>query len=499
VGVTKEDVFDADIELTAGSNTTSLAGGLLLLTKLSQVGYVDGAPHEGQVMAYAGGPIVAGSADKPENIKVGRVLGGARVKKDQPYVLMLRENRRSIRTSALLQSVIGTRFFYLDGVEQKAMAEAKSDEFLELRVPKTYHQNQSRFFQVLQLLPIIENPDLKAARMAQWSKELLDPKTSGVAALKLEGAGRAATESLKQGLANSDPNVKFFSAEALAYLNDASGADILADAAVRRPEFRAFALAALAAADQAASVSKLRQLLAHPDIEVRYGAFNALRSLDENDIYLGKTRVLIDEPIALPDDEDDLMAMQIVAARARANRPKDPFSLYLVDCDGPPLVHVSNSRRSEIVVFGKRQKLTPPLVLGDPGSVLINAGSNDDEAQISRVAADKDSTDQHLSSPLDLGSIIQNSVALGATYPQVVGLLRMAEKQKNLEGPLCIDAMPQATDAYEKAQLASQAKPAKKDEAVQRAGGVKDKGRRPLLDRLRPKPRNGTKENKKSG
>src|SRR5262249_41189475 len=186
-------------------------------------------------------------------------------------------------SAALVQSVIGRRFFYLDGVEQKGMAEAKTDEYIKLSVPKTYHQNQSRYFQVLQHLSVIDSPELRAARLEQWTKELLDPKSSGVAALKLEGIGRGAVEALKKGLASPDQNVLLFSAEALAYLNDVSGADILADASVGRPEFRAFALAALSATDQAASVTRLRQLLSNPDVEVRYGAFNALRALDEND------------------------------------------------------------------------------------------------------------------------------------------------------------------------------------------------------------------------
>ncbi len=487
VGITKADVFDADIELTAGSSTSSLAGGQLLLTKLAQVGYIDGAAREGAVLAYAGGPIVTGSAEKPDDLKHGRVLGGARVKKDQPYLLVIKENRKSVRVSALIQNVIAGRFFYLDGVEQKGMAEAKNDEYLELRVPKNYHQNQARFFQVVQSLPILDSPELRARRMEKWAAELLDPKTAGVAALRLEGVGRNAIDTLKKGLNSPDPGVRFFAAESLAYLNDASGVDVLADAAVKRPDFRAFALAALSAADQAASVSRLRQLLSNPDIEIRYGAFNALRTADENDVYLGKTRVLIDDPMELPPDDQDTMALQIASVRARAKRPKDPFALYLVDCDGPPMIHVSNVRRSEIVVFGRSQKLLPPLVLGDPGSVLVNAGVYDKEAHLSRLSSgDVDATNQKVSCPLEVGAVVQQAAGMGVSYPQIVALLRMAEKQKNLEGPLSMDALPQATNAYEKAQLAGESfDSVKKDEAVGRASDSKKSARPNLLERLR--------------
>ena len=47
---------------------------------------------------------------------------------------------------------------------------------------------------------MVDTPALRAQRMSTWSKELLDPKTSGVAALKLEGLGPTASETLQAGL-----------------------------------------------------------------------------------------------------------------------------------------------------------------------------------------------------------------------------------------------------------------------------------------------------------
>ena len=44
---------------------------------------------------------------------------------------------------------------------------------------------------------------------------------------------------------------------------------------VQLPEFRAYALAALAAMDQTAAHTKLRHLMDSPEMQVRYGAFNA--------------------------------------------------------------------------------------------------------------------------------------------------------------------------------------------------------------------------------
>ncbi len=109
------------------------------------------------------------------------------------------------------------------------MATAKTPSYLVLKVPTLYHQNQEHFFRVVQLLPMIDSPELRTRRIAAWSKELLDPKTAGVAAMKLEGLGSAGIEPLKAGLKNPNPQVRFFCAESLAYLNDTSGVDALGE------------------------------------------------------------------------------------------------------------------------------------------------------------------------------------------------------------------------------------------------------------------------------
>jgi hypothetical protein len=333
---------------------------------------------------------------------------------------------------------------------------------------------------------------LRAERVAKWAKELLDPKTAGVAALKLEGMGPNAKAPLKAGLESPDADVRFFAAEALAYLHDGSGAEELARAAADREEFRAFALAALAASDQAGAISHLREMIGHPDPELRYGAFNALRTADPNDPFLGRKPVLVQE---LPEfDErtmEDPMALQMAITRARKEMPRDPFALYAVDCEGPPLIHVSNNRRSEIVVFGARQKLLTPVVLGDPSSVLVNASSLDEKLQLTRIASGgAEEADRRLESGPEVVEVVQKAATLGASYPQICSLLKSAEAQKNLEGPLYVDALPAASPGYEKAQLALEGGDAKKDAEVGRASGTKDGGRQGLFRRMLPGRKN---------
>ena len=140
--------------------------------------------------------------------------------------------------------------------------------------------------------------------------------------MKLEGLGAANIDALKTGLKSTNAQVRFFSAEALAFLNDTSGVDTLGETAIQNKNFRVYALAALASMDQPASHLKLRKLMDEPEIELRYGALDALRTLDPHDPFLGQVRV-VDEPKEETDDDEpvDSMAVAITNASRRRNTP----------------------------------------------------------------------------------------------------------------------------------------------------------------------------------
>ena len=485
VGSTPADRIDVQLELPPACGTTSLAGGYLLQTRLREMMIAGGSPKEGADYATALGPVLIGTAADPKNPKIGRVLGAARVKKTIPFTLVINENRRSVKTSSILEKVVNQRFHFADGVNESGAAKGKTDAHLELKVTRVYHHNQDRYFRVIKLLPIVDSPELAAERLVTWGQELLNPKTAGVAALKLEGQGVTASETLKKGLESPNAQVRFFAAEALAYLDDASGVEVLADTATHQREFRAYALAALAATDQAAAHMALRKLMEVADIEVRYGAFNALRTLDEGDPFLGRVRVL-DDP-AGPEDESQEGSMALALANRRRNRPEDPFALYLVDCDGPPMIHVANTRRCEVVLFGRDQKVLTPLVLGN-GSILLNASDGDESIQISKIVPPRvgeSDGDSKIAASLAVGDVIRQTANLGAKYPDIVSILQAAEKQKNLPGPLVVDAVPGTSPVYLEAALFRKDTTAKKDDAVKQSKLDAEKPRKGFFDRVR--------------
>lgn len=485
VGASPKDRLDATVELAPASGTKSLIGGHLLECRLREVMVLGGSTREGQDFAFVSGPVMTGSQTQPDNVKLGRILGGARVRREIPFQLILDAKRKSFRTSAMVEAVVNQRFPQSEGVEQKGSVKAKTDQYLELKIPRVYHLNESRFFRVVKLLPMIDSPSLRSQRMIECGRDLLDPAKAGIAALRLEGFGPNSVDILKTGLQSANSQVRFFAAEALAFLNDPSGADVLTETVKTRPEFRAYALAALAATDQAAFHMGLRRLMDTADVEVRYGAFNALRTISPDDPFLGQVRVLDDPHAVEPDAEtDDSMAVAISRSAARRHKD-DPFSLYLVDCDGPPMVHVARTRRCEIVVFGRGQKFLPPIVLGK-GPYLLNASENDQSVQISKIVPSKfGDGDAKVDSGLEMGDVLRRAANLGATYPELVAILQAAERQKNLPGPLVVDAVPGASPSYVKAAILGEDLTSKKDVGLKRTKLDETKPkRRSVVDRL---------------
>ena len=137
--------------------------------------------------------------------------------------------------------------------------------------------------------------------------------------------------------------------------------------------------------------------------------------------------------------------------------------MHQVDSEGPPVIHVSRTRRSEIVVFGRSQKLLPPIVLGT-GAILLNAAEKDDEIEISKIVPSKfGDSDVKLRTSLELAEVIRRVANLGTTYPEMVAILDAANRQKNLPGTLVVDAVPVSNMDYLQAAILGKDAKAKVD------------------------------------
>ncbi len=163
------------------------------------------------------------------------------------------------------------------------LAVAGDNKVISLGVPEQYKLNQPRFLRVVRLVPMAERPETLARYRHRLAEVLLDPKKTVQASLRLEALGTDSVEVLKQGLQSEHTLVRFCSAEALAYLGSPSCGEELARAVQEQPALRSYALTALASLDEAVSHVKLRELLSSNSTEARYGAFRALRALDERE------------------------------------------------------------------------------------------------------------------------------------------------------------------------------------------------------------------------
>ncbi len=187
--------------------------------------------------------------------------------------LFIAPEDKSIRLSAQIGQVINRRFHtHVRGVKQ-GVATPRTDERIDLKVHPRYKDNIARYLRVVRSIPLRESASEQALRVGLLERQLLDPITSATAAVRLEALGHDAVTALAKGIASSDAEVRFYAAEALAYLDENEAAVPLARAAREEPAFRANALAALSTINDMAAHDELVSLLEVPSSETRYGAF----------------------------------------------------------------------------------------------------------------------------------------------------------------------------------------------------------------------------------
>ncbi len=412
-GMQAGDRFDIEVRTSSRSDTTSLRGGHLLETRLSEMAVLGNQVRTGHIMAVAmGAVLVDPTADADGETALatrGRVLSGGVATKSRNLGLILDHDHQSVRLSQSIGKAINHRFHtYIDGQKQ-GVATPKTDEFVEVVLHPRYKDNVGRFMRVVRNLPLAESGTQRQARLELLNAQLLDPITSATAALRLEAiGGDLAIETLTEGLSSKDLEVRFYAAEALAYLDETAAVETLTQVIREEPAFRISALAALSAMDDGAAYDNLRTLLGVKSAETRYGAFRAMTSMAPGDAFLRG---------------EDMQGM---------------FTYHVLDVPGPPMIHVTNSHRPEIVLFGTKHELQLPLVLDAGSEILIN-GLSGGEIKVSQFGG---TTQQRTVAP-DVESVIRAVVELGGTYPDVVQMLQQAKNSGALTSRFRVNALPE--------------------------------------------------------
>lgn len=434
-GARKGDPIDVEVSLPPQSKTRSLRGGYLkycILYNYDSKKHVDpqykgpDGVLKGTRIAAAEGPLLVdfGGGKDSDREKVGRIWGGGRVHLPRPFfILMNEEFKRAAVTQTVADRINESLQGQFHGTATE-LASAKNNQVVVLQVPEQYRLNLPRYLRVVRLVPLRDGGPHSPYRQ-QVAQDLLDPKRTVTAALRLEALGTASVEALKKGLTSEHALVRFCAGEALAYLGDAACGDVLARTIDEQPTLRAFALTAMASLDENVCRIRLAELLASPAPEVRYGAFRALRALDERDTAIAGEFL------------------------------NESFWLHRAAPSSQPLVHLSHSRRAEIVLFGEEVTLTPPFSFLS-GEFTVTAGRDDNKCTITRLSLHRGTGRKQVS--LKLEEILRTLADMGASYPNVDELLTQADRcvhrggSRCLSAPLAIDALPQETSVFDLAK-----------------------------------------------
>jgi hypothetical protein len=446
-GVRRDEFVDVSVALPEGSRVKSLRGGVLQPTPLmnfSTQGEVreylkqnDFNPKgegnrvlRGHDVVIACGPVQAAltgtgdaAAASDEPLKRGFVWSGGKLLDGRPMYLILKTDQQRYRVAEQVATRLNETFHAGDGPGTKVAA-AKHKDLVAVAVPPRYRLNRPHFMRVVWAVPLTPAADV-SAYLREQEDRLLKPETALQAAIRLEAFGQPSIPTLNGALASDYPLVRFAAAEALAYLGNTAAAAPLGRIAAEHPALQAYALTALAALDDGLGGSKLEELLAAKEPELRYGAFRALREVDP------------------------------AGDMVRGTWARRAYVIHEIPAGGPSLVHLRTEGRSEVVLFGEAPKLLPPFSLTAGPNMTVTARAGDPVATVSRFSP-KSGEPTHVQCPLAVADVLRTMAELGGTYTDAAELLDKAHDRKALSCRLAKDALPQAVPIKKLAEAARQ-------------------------------------------
>ncbi|MEM9643539.1 MAG: flagellar basal body P-ring protein FlgI [Planctomycetota bacterium] len=424
-GAREGDPIDLLVISPPESHAKDLHGGWMIGTQLRHQQLLNRRMRKSGVLAMGKGPVLTLGDCRPESDGSerlrGMVLAGGRVTETRDLGLVLRPEFQHVQISAAIANAINRRFFFFDGTTRRGIATAKEDDYIQLEVHPRYAKNQGRLLEVVRAIGVKPESAETQTRLAELGKRLGDPETASDAAIQLEGLGESAIPTLLKGLETSDLEVRFYVAEALAYLDREEAIEPLIQAARDTAAFRYPALLALQGIEQHQAIESLRELMNQESMETRYGAFCAVRRR--------------------PD-----------AAGALAGENVDgQFRLFTVPSEGTPAVVVSMRESPEIVVFGDVEPLDMKVPLFGSGGLMVRTNEESPGfVHISRFRPGKE--DQFTSVPATVPGLCRGIASVGGGYGDVVSILREAKANDCFTQRLAMDPLTAPLRTYHRDQ-----------------------------------------------
>jgi len=168
-GVRKGDRFDVVIEVPPDHDTTSLAGGWLMETRLAEMAIIGNSLRDGHELGIAVGPVLVdpvseGTRDSKSKLRA-RVPGGGVSLTDREIGLAIAPEHRSFAMSKRLGDWINRRFHAVIRGAKRGVATPKTDRYIALEVPEVYRHNLPRYLRVVQSVAVIEPTEGRHARL----------------------------------------------------------------------------------------------------------------------------------------------------------------------------------------------------------------------------------------------------------------------------------------------------------------------------------------------
>ncbi|TWT50333.1 flagellar basal body P-ring protein [Rubripirellula amarantea] len=422
-GARRGDPIDLKVLAPKESQVSDLGGGWLLDTRLRRQIQTSrrvskGSVHSGVVLAIGAGPVVTRASHQPgddiANRIEGNVISGGRVQESRKLGLVLRPGYQHVKISSALAEAVSKRFYFFDGSTRRGVATAKEDDLIDVELHPRYRDNVYRYMEVVRAIGVEPESTKTQARLIQLADMLAQPSTSADAALQLEAMGEGAVPTLIEGVKSTNPEVRFYAAEALAYLDRDEAISPLEHAIRSEAAFRLPALIALQGLKSYESLEALKRLLHEPSLETRYGAFVSIRRRRDGKPQLG-------------------------------GQSLGSFWLYRVPSSGPPAVVISLRESPEVVVFGDVPTLQLEKFLRGPAGILVQADETEG-IKISRFEIGKD--DQRVRVSNKVADTIVGLSQVGAGYGEVIEILRMAKDTDALKAQLAVDPLPRSQRKY---------------------------------------------------
>jgi hypothetical protein len=243
---------------------------------------------------------------------------------------------------------------------------------------------------------------------------IAEPTAARQACLELEALGKEGIPALEESLQNANPEIRFYAAYSLAYLDHPPAIPVLKELAIAIPEFRPLCLTGLQLHKHYLAKETLEQLLHEEEPELRYGALLALRRRDTHDALSQGTKI-----------GDLAHVVQIPSHK--------------------PMVAVSLQERPEIAIFGENCAVTMKEFFEVNPRLTMR---NEADGQIRIVRFQPSDEDLTAIVAPDLLSVLEGFRSIGGTYNDVVTWLDEASRQNWIAAPIVMNPRPTAGRVY---------------------------------------------------